>query len=198
MSYSQNAEDEIINGIFGDHMGNLLDIGAWDPVSLSNSRLLIEKGWSAVLVEFSPAAVRNLVQQYGSRPDKIQILQAAATVGDHGTLASFSITDDGLSAEKPHPKWAEVGGFFGRLWVPRLSLSHLLCQFGGGHDFVSIDTEGTSVDLAINLLTTLAQRPKVIIVEHDDRVAELLQATQPFGYRLVHCNAENALLQLGE
>src|SRR5262245_12533077 len=43
--YSQNDEEGIIAGYFGGRTGTLLDIGAYDGVSFSNSRRLIESGW---------------------------------------------------------------------------------------------------------------------------------------------------------
>ena len=36
-------------------VGNLLEVGAYEPTEISNSRLLIECGWDATLIEFSPA-----------------------------------------------------------------------------------------------------------------------------------------------
>ena len=58
--YSQNKEDEIVLNYFGDFVGVLLDIGANDGITLSNSRLLIERGWEADLVEPSPNAFAKL------------------------------------------------------------------------------------------------------------------------------------------
>lgn len=53
--YAQNAEDEFIKAFFGNSHGVLLDIGANDGQTFSNSRLLLENGWSGHLVE--PASV---------------------------------------------------------------------------------------------------------------------------------------------
>lgn len=51
-TYSQNAEDLFVLNHFGyTFKGTLLEIGANDGVTLSNSRLLIEHGWKAHLVE---------------------------------------------------------------------------------------------------------------------------------------------------
>lgn len=50
-TYSQNKEDLFVSQYFGDHKGTLLDVGANDGVTLSNSRLLIEQGWRGHLVE---------------------------------------------------------------------------------------------------------------------------------------------------
>ena len=44
--YSQNNEEQVILDYFGNKIGNLLDIGANDGITLSNSRKLIELGWA--------------------------------------------------------------------------------------------------------------------------------------------------------
>jgi len=49
--YSQNNEDQIIAAHFGDYKGTLVEIGANDGATLSNSKLLIEMGWEAHLFE---------------------------------------------------------------------------------------------------------------------------------------------------
>src|SRR5262249_30227089 len=82
--YSQNDEESIITGYFGGRAGNLLDIGAYDGVSFSNSRRLIELGWSGALVEPLPHAAglcRALyrdnptisVQEYAIGPDNRRV-----------------------------------------------------------------------------------------------------------------------------
>lgn len=58
--YSQNNEQAIILKYFGSQRGTVLDIGANDGITLSNSRALIELGWSAVLVEPAEIAFRKL------------------------------------------------------------------------------------------------------------------------------------------
>jgi len=49
--YSQNFEDEVIAEYFGNFQGTLIDIGANDGKTLSNSLFFIDKGWKAHLFE---------------------------------------------------------------------------------------------------------------------------------------------------
>lgn len=198
-SYSQYGEDLEVLKLLGNITGRLLDIGAWHPRVMSNSRLLIEKGWDALLCEFSPGLVRTLAEEYG-KPEysnRVQVLQAAVSTNDNGILRRFDVTDDGVSTSEAAilEKWRAQGGYFGPLWVPQLSLERLLCQFGGGFQFVSIDSEGTSVDLAIQYICELEQEPMVMCVEHDDRLAELMGKVQSRGYRIAHLNGTNAILE---
>ena len=194
MRYSQNGEDLIVAAQFSAP-GTLLEIGAWEPKKLSNSRLLIEAGWSAVLCEFSPAPVRKLVEEYGNNP-KVQIIQAAITAEEQH-VECFEVTDDALSTSDPVQLaiWREKGGYFGKLWVPTVSVRALLSQFFGDRriDFASVDTEGSSVAIAIALMRT-DHRPKVLCCEHNNRIVEIMQVAQCFGYKNIHCNQENLIL----
>src|SRR3974390_3466186 len=76
MYYGQNREDEIISQFFGNHVGTLLDIGANNGVTYSNSRLLIQRGWSGMLVEPSNKVIAKLCNLYLDNP-KIYIAHVA-------------------------------------------------------------------------------------------------------------------------
>lgn len=72
--YSQNGEQLQVLKYFGSQRGTVLDVGANDGVLLSNSRALIELGWSAVLVEpaetaFAKLMENNLVYGSGKTPE---------------------------------------------------------------------------------------------------------------------------------
>lgn len=192
--YSQNKEDEIVSSIFGDYTGRLLEIGAFDPDALSNSRMLIDRGWEAVLVEFSPQPTRNLIKFYSSN-EKVKVMQAAVTPYESG-ITQFRISDDGLSSDQPRniARWNGHAGYFGSLLVPQLPVSVLFRYFGGGFDFISVDTEGTSVDVAIAILRECGERPRVMCVEHDERSNELISVASQYGYMLCHVNAENVIV----
>lgn len=194
--YSQHGEDEIVAKLWGDRgTGRLLDIGAWGVKDLSNSRMLIEQGWVALLVEFSPGPVRALVQEYADQ-QHVFVLAAAITSCDQHCL-QFDVTDDALSATPDSDTrriWGEQGGYFGRLWVPTITVERLLEQFAGARDFdfVSIDTEGTSVHIAVEYLKH--RQPSIMCVEHDGKIVELMAIAQPMGYTAAHVNETNVIL----
>lgn len=203
MSYSQGCEDDIVAAQFRlDFRGNLLEIGAWEPVNFSNSRLLIERGWDATLVEFSPLAVDKLIREYPDNP-KVRVIQAAITpIEAH--VQRFSITEDALSAPEAEgetsTRWKDMrpgyhGGFYGHLWVPTLSLDKLIQQFFGDKkiDFASIDTEGSSTEIAIVLMRS-DWRPQVLCVEHDSRQVEIMSEAKRHGYKAVEINQQNMVL----
>ena len=197
--YSQYGEDEKIAAIFDKHdwidKGNLLDIGAYSAEHLSNSRMFIDMGWSAVLVEFSPGPLRSLVQHYADNP-RVQVVSAAVTPEPNHVL-KFDVTDDALSTEpgsETRRIWSEAGGYYGSLWVQTLPLEALLTQFFGDRTlhYATIDTEGTSVDLAIALLRM--RQPDVLCVEHDSALIRFAEVYEPLGYRQVHVNQTNVII----
>lgn len=193
-SYSQYGEDVILQEIFGSHIGALLDIGAWDPEVLSNSRALIELGWKAVLIEPSPLPLANLARFYKDTPARVSVVQAAVAL-EEIALFPFLLTDDAVSSSEPgvQQTWKKDGGYYGKAWIATITLKDILNQFGS-FDFVNVDTEGTSVPLAIQLLQT-EMLPKVVIVEHDSRMVELMEVAQARGYSARHVNGTNVILE---
>lgn len=214
-TYSQYGEDQIIASIFAKEVeehgplqtrgSRLLDIGAWDPIEKSNSRLLIEKGWSAVLIEPSPTPLRNLIAAYGPRFTRAtdaftnqgqEIIVVGAAVGLHNGLVRMAITDDAVSTSDPGVEklWQEKGGYIGHAYFPVITLQDIFNQFGGPFDFVNIDAEGLSVELAIEYLK-MEGFPKVMCVEHDGRSVELMQIAAKRGYSARELNGTNIILE---
>lgn len=197
--FSQYDEERfILEACAGIENGRLLDIGAWDAKTFSNSRALIELGWSAVLIEPSPGPLHGLVKEYGewNRWHNVQVVGAALTV--HGGLIELNITDDAVSQPTSDAQrieeWQSTGGFFGKLTVPSISVADLFAQFGGNFEFVSIDTEGTSTAIFAEMLR-VGPRPRCIVVEHDNNFVELSQHAEAAHYRLLHENGTNRVYE---
>lgn len=205
--YSQTGEQAAIFNIFGytpagevdpksaygPSKKRFLDIGAWNPEVLSNTRGLFELGWGGVVFEPSPGPLRDLVRMYGLS-DRVSVVGSAVTVQPE--LMQLLITDDAVSC---HPDsegakiWSAKGGFFGRMYAPGFTVTQILNQFGS-FDFVSIDTEGTSVNIFAEMLR-IGFRPGGICVEHNERFVELATYAQDFGYAQVLLNGNNAVFE---
>ncbi len=182
----------ICEGINGPLVrGRFLDIGAWNPKELSNTSALYDAGWGGVCIEPSPGPVKDLVREYGTAADsRVQVVSAA--VGVEPGIVEMRMSDDALSGNE-NPAWAEAGGFYGWLHVPVITIQQVLNQFGT-FQMVSIDTEGTSADLFRELLKT-GMRPMCIVVEHDNRVVEIVTAAQEQGYTSRYISGENVVLE---
>ena len=203
--YSQRDEERFVLEACKDAARRrVLDIGAWDPKCFSNSRALIEQGWGAVLIEPSPGPLRNLVKEYGPRApggafpldSAVEVVSAAVCVQPE-PLIHLAITDDAVSGEvgsEQTQKWAQAGNYIGRLWVPTLTIQEIIDRFGA-FDCVSIDTEGSSVDL-LKVLVATEMFPRCIVVEHDNRIVEAMQAARKRNYQSVYESEENLVLSL--
>lgn len=184
--YSQYGEQAFILEKLKDvKNGRLLDIGAWHPTTFSNSRALIEAGWSAVLVEPSPGPMHTLLKEYGNNP-RITLVQACVS-GGRNELVALSVTDDALSTtqESAYRQWQEKGGYFGTVLVPRIPLSEL---WRDGADFVNIDAEGESGAILLELHKCIRPRliwtaPRCICVEHDGSAQLLADYFTDLGYQ---------------
>jgi hypothetical protein len=195
--YSQHHEDDLIAAHFGNRVGCVLEIGAFGPRDMSNSRLLIERGWSAVLVDVAPGCVRSLLLEYGGNP-RVSVIQAAVVPEGHsGALMPVQITDDAVSTtDAAHrAKW-DGWGYYGALWTKPLLLGELMTHvqgFAAGLPlFASVDTEGTSIEIASHLI--LGWQPEVVCVEHDDRHGEFMETANDLGYRQLALNGVNLVI----
>ena len=81
--------------------------------------------------------------------------------------------------------------------MPTLSVAQLIDQFYGAAskpDFASVDTEGSSCEVALALMAT-NWRPRVVCVEYDNQLPYLLEQSQQWGYKAVHTNSTNTILE---
>ena len=245
--YSQFQEQPAILEAFGYRAGDdgvvatdevltntrFLDIGAWHPTDKSNSRALIELGWSGVLFEPTPGNMINLLRcctacgeipkvtvihkngsltleyepwgmrhgmkcdcgtslpRYGAN-EALNFIQAA--VDTVPGMMELWVSDDAISTNsaEEHERWEKVGGYFGRVMVPVITLEQIAAQFGG-FDMWNIDAEGHSAELFLQALQ-LGYRPRVFCVEHDGRTTELLNAATREGYKATLVNSTNLVV----
>lgn len=236
--YSQQREEEYIlaafpsgNGWdapFGSDAGNLrppaprlLDIGAWHATDKSNSRALIERGWSAILIEPSPGPFVNLLRACGTCPDTAsephgerkqqtcymcggvrygfldRVTLILAAVGIESGLTTMQASDDAVSTSdaESHTKWKERGGFYGQYLIPTLTPAEIFHRFGGDFACINVDTEGTSVDI-FRAILDIGVHPDCWCVEHDNRLVEIGELAAANNYNLVYVNDCNAVLEV--
>jgi FkbM family methyltransferase len=191
VNYSQNDEQWYICQ-WSPANGRLLDIGAWWPTNLSNSRALIERGYEAVLVEPSPGPMRVLLGEYGKN-DKITLLQSAVTT--HGKQVTMQVTDYPVSTSdhKVYSLWQTdpLTQYLGPLVVPSMTIADLISGYGR-FDFIDIDAEGQSVDICTQLLNLPDDvLPQCFCVEHDGLAGLIEQDARRRGYVNFHVTGEN-------
>lgn len=200
-SYSQNSEDLIVAKYFGDKIGTLLELGANDGITFSNSRYLIEKGWKAFLVEPS-SACDKLVDLYNENLDVD--FQPIAIGTENGNLTLFESgahvprgTDRALVStmvKSEMRRWPNVefneemvvcvtfGVYYAGIGKPKL-------------DFISIDIEGMdwAVLQQINLHEVGCSCLCIEWNSKQELLTKFTEYTQQFGMRVLHINAENVI-----
>lgn len=178
-SHAQYGEDTRVAEFFGrDYKGFFVEVGANDPIHLSQTYLLEQSGWRGVLVEPLPQLARSLREK---RPASI-VVQAAVSDPAHVGTAYMDVPDGTLplarlvfenDAQRSRPE------------VPVRTLDSILDEAGVTQvDFLSIDIEGNELP-ALRGLTFERFRPALIIIE--DRVYDLSRHRflTGKGYRLV-------------
>lgn len=190
--YSQYDEEKYILEAVGEEPGRFLDIGAWDGKTFSNTLALVERGWSGVLIEPGIEGFAALLALHGGN-EKLTLIHAA--VGLERCMLKFWNTADAVSttSERSYQQWKGEAQFTGCFYVAQVTLKEILDQFGGPFDFVSIDTEGTSVELFLAYPLSVAQ-PRAVCVEHDSRIVECMAKAQEAGYRASYLNGTNVVL----
>lgn len=151
--FSQNGEDLIIKDYFdkiGIVQGVLLDIGANDGVTFSNSKLFIDNGWQGHLIE--PSSVFEQLSDLHKENENVffynfGIGQTDAQVKfyESGSVLGHKKDSNLVSSAIPTERWRKETTFIEKE-VPFLSFETFLdFAFKGTtpiFDLISIDAEG--------------------------------------------------------
>jgi FkbM family methyltransferase len=182
---SQHGEAGILAGLVGEDWPRfLVDVGAHDGRSLSNSFPFLQLGWSGVVVEPLPAAFERLLSLYGGRSG-VRCVHAACAAED-GEMA-LVVGDDAplamTSSLRAAPGRRSVD-------VRVRTLTSLLSECAAPADFslLLVDAEGIDREV-LSGLDFERWRPRVVVTE--DRDPELLSARGYVLYTVVR--ATNAI-----
>jgi FkbM family methyltransferase len=177
--YSQKNEDSYIvdyfEKVYGkEYKGTLLDIGANDGITISNSRALIEKGWVGDLVEPAAIPLRKLKELYAANNDVmihgIALSDKVEMTTFYESSSHFSPKDSGLlSTIVPEEKkrWWLSRTRFTEYPIGTLTFKHFKNEaLYKTWDFISIDAEGKDWDILQQIdLTEVGC--KCLCVEHN-------------------------------
>jgi FkbM family methyltransferase len=186
--YSQHDEEKIILA-HTPLSGRLLDLGAYNALAFSNSRALIERGWSAVLVEPSAVPFAGLVEAYKTN-DKITLMNCFA--GSAWGLKKIYMTPDALTTgdEANYQKWKAVGQFR-EVIVPEVPLIQILLT-AGQFDFLNIDCEGVSWEL-LKQINLKQFGCSLVCCEYDNHKEEMRAWFEQHGFKVISENGGNLI-----
>lgn len=180
--YSQNDEDVVIADYFGDFVGKLLDIGANDGITFSNSRRLIEKGWQGVLVEPSLAFGKLSTLYFNN----LNITCINIGISDKESTEVWYELQDSLLATKNKAladSWK----------VPYTEVTAMFKPYSAiadKYDFINIDAEGEDWVILQQIDLT---NVKCLCIEYGIYDNEILAYCAKYGMKLLHKNFENMI-----
>lgn len=182
--YSQFGEDRwLVENVFaGINEGTFCEVGAFDGVTFSNTKVFEQLGWRGICVEANPALAAEC---QGNRTCPTW----CCAVGE-GEFASFYVND-----AFPDLSGLRAPGVPSPVLLRRLDW--LLERSGFQEvDLLSIDTEGTELEV----WETLGQcRARVVVMEHltgpgPSKAAEIVARLARDGYRVAHETMCNLIL----
>lgn len=162
VSYSQFGEDLLVQEILGYERSDIfyIDIGAFHPISKSNTYIFYKRGGRGICVEPNPNA-RALWQKF--RPRDVFI--GKGVTGGESCLLDYFI-DSGSGAQNCFQSDANSGSS-AQLEMECMNIRELVAKFlptGQTVDLLSVDCEGMDIDLIRNFPFDLV-RPRVVVVE---------------------------------
>jgi FkbM family methyltransferase len=192
--YSQNQEEKHITDYFQNKIGKLIDIGAFHVSQLSNTRRLVELGWSGVLVEADPKNYEPIAEFYKDET-QIDVLNVAIGTSNE-PLTFYSSNGDAVSTSdiEHKEKWQKGGINYTEITVPQKHIVQFLEYFGHDVDFISIDTEATNMDIFRAIPDWFWSQISMLCIEHDNCVVEIVGKLESFGFQTKYLNAENIIL----
>ena len=185
MGFAASNEDGWLIQFFGrDSVGHAVEVGAFDGVTGSNTLALEHSGWKVLCVEPNPAMVAAL--------HEMRDLYWSGACSDFNGTARFHINASqppcysSLRPTTDHPQWhPEPDDQWYEREVEVRTLDSLLDEFKfPGLDVLSIDTEGTEMDV-LHGIDLVRWKPRVIIVEAWDADNPITPYLEKYGYRRV-------------
>lgn len=198
---SQNNESQIVADYFKGFKGTVLDIGANDGSTFSNSYDLIQSGWSGVLIE--PGTVFIELQKYYQGHRKVSCYNLA--ISDKEEILTFyesgahvkNGTDTGLvSSLDPAEtiRWRNAGVEFTERKVQAVPFSWIL-KWHKTFEFITIDAEGNDWNILKQIdLAKVGCRCLCIEFNGDDQLRRIFAGyCATYDLREIHRNRENLI-----
>jgi FkbM family methyltransferase len=184
--FRANEEARVVAEYFSGATGTFVEVGAYQPIELSQTYGLEQAGWSGILIEPVPEHAAALRQQRRApvfevacgAPERHGALMPIRVLGGLSTMRSYDLTHE-LAAQQPRN-------------VPVVTLDSVLANAGIKKiDFLSIDVEGMELDV-LRGFSIERFRPRLVLIE--DHCEELVKHRymQSKGYRLVRRSDVNS------
>jgi FkbM family methyltransferase len=191
-SHSQYGEDVIINQFFPEgYKGICIDVGAVDGLLFSNTYRFEKNGWFCICCEANPEmyeklkmnrleAVHGAIGSQDLLEVYFNVVNLIAKGGNENAVSAVTI-DERLLREHEflNPKIRKVN-------VPMFTLDTVLLKYPAlTHiDFLSIDTEGTELEV-LKGFDMVRWKPKLLVIDNTFGDPEIEDYLYTFGYTKV-------------
>lgn len=188
MYYGQFETDRLISEYFENgYIGTCIDVGAENPIEGNNTYFFEQKGWNVYCIEANPFQFERLKN---SRKNAFSfavgcenLMNVDFTVcsifggANQGAVSSLKV-DERLLSEH-----IQYGATLSKVKVNVKTLNSFLEeQKIDKIDFISVDTEGTEIDVLKGFDITKYQ-PKLMIIENNYNYSEVEEYLKNFNYR---------------
>lgn len=198
VSFSQEGEDIILEGIIGKDKGFFIDIGAYHPFRFSNTFKFYQKGWKGINIEPTPNKI-NLFKLF--RPNDINLEIGISKRNEkkefyiydenaYNTLDSELVKErikrSGLNyTYKKVIEFKRLDTLFGELKLEKINI-----------DFMNIDVEGHELEV-LHSNDWVVYRPEFLAVEiFDLQVSPVYGFLLEKGYELVAKTPRTAIFRM--
>lgn len=203
--YSQNNEEELLMDYFNCSNSNdmhLLDIGANDGSTFSNSARLIEIGWNATLLEPSPLAFEKLQKYHADNPNVKCLNYGISALGGK----SIFYESGGYQNGEDVALYSSIDKNEIKRWQGNVDFKEIEAEFvtyqkfcqdhqGFRFDFISIDIEGYDW-LLLQQMDLNALGCQMLIIEWNGNIEQgnkMIAHCNSFGLKEISRNAENLI-----
>lgn len=209
-NYSQYSEQQVILNYFEGCHGVVLDCGANDGITFSNSRALLELGWYGILVEPCVKTFAQLQANCGLFAGKVLLhnvgiadyngeadfYESGSLINshDHSLVSSMKEveTHRWTTTTKPEHKVIE----FNKTTIPVIDFATLLERSGNPQfDFLTIDVEGMELEILRQVDFSMVS---MVCVEYNGKpeLAEAYDALIPMP--VLYKNRTNVIYAVGK
>ena len=206
MYYGQNNEDKIINDyileMYGpNHIGTVLEIGANDGITISNSKFFRDLGWQGFLIEAAKKPFDKLIKNVtgnskcynialGSENCKLKFYESGRLLAEKDTGLVSSLIMNETS------RWRRSGVTYEEHEVDCLTWNSFLEKYNlieQSFNIISIDIEGMDY-IVLSQIDLEKVNCDVLCVEFNGKQKELfVDYCKKFNMDLIHQNGENLI-----
>jgi FkbM family methyltransferase len=186
MYYGQHLEDKYIQEYFDEgYIGTCVDIGSAQPINGNNTFFFEEKGWSTYCIEPNPSHIPNLKNHRKNvfnlacgdkNQDNVEFTICTLPGGNQEALSSLTIDERLLETHKIYSP------ILTKINVNVVTLNTFLIENKIEKlDFVSIDTEGTELDV-LKGFNIEKYSPKLLVIENNHNDSHIEDYLKQFNY----------------